>query len=306
MPLQPLQPLQPEAQSQPLAHVNAVDDKVTDNVNGAPDLITRWLITLPRFVDQHERLLLPTLLLTLMAWVLYATPTVNQAAFLTFNHYAQLLPETIWAHVTMLADTSVALVLAFVFLWQRPQLLRATLIAAVIATFLSHGLKFAFDASRPPAVLPLESFTLIGAAWHGQSFPSGHSVTIATLCGLAALSSQTLRVSMLLFVLALVIASSRIAVGVHWPADVLAGVALGWFCAGLGLSINQRLPALRANIPTYLRWLYGSFIVVLLWQGVKDYPSTAIAVLLLGIWGAVLWLCLVFDGARCQMSLRDE
>ncbi|MGV6809353.1 MAG: phosphatase PAP2 family protein [bacterium] len=300
----PLQPLQPESLSP--SSSNRMSNKAKHTVNDAPDFLSRCLLALPRLIDQHERGLLPVLLLVLMAWVLFATPSVNQAAFLTFNHYAQFLPETVWAHITMLADTSVALVLAFVFLWQRPELLRATLIAAVIATLLSHGLKFVFDASRPPAVLPLESFTIIGAAWHGQSFPSGHSVTIATLCGLAALSSQTLRVSMLLFVLALVIASSRMAVGVHWPADVLAGVALGWFCAGLGLMINQRLPALRANIPTYLRWLYGGFVIILLWQGVKDYPSTAIAVLLLGIWGAVLWLCLVFDAARCQMSLRDE
>jgi len=268
--------------------------------------LTRFFIALPRFVDQHERMLLPTLLLSLMAWVLFATPALNQAAFLSFNHYAQGLPETVWAHLTMLADTSVALVLAFVFLWQRPQLLRAVLIAAILATFISHGLKFVFDVSRPPAVLPLDSFTIIGAAWHGQSFPSGHSVTIATLCGLAALSNRQSHMTVLLLLFALLIASSRIAVGVHWPADIFAGVAIGWFCAWAGLMINQKLASLRANLPTYLRWLYGGFVVLLLWQGVKDYPSTHIAVLLLGIWGAVLWLCLVFDAARCQMSLHDE
>jgi hypothetical protein len=41
---------------------------------------------------------------------------------------------------------------------------------------------------------------------------------------------------------AVLIAASRIAVGVHWPVDVLSGAVIGWMSAWLGLWLAQKMP----------------------------------------------------------------
>ena len=41
---------------------------------------------------------------------------------------------------------------------------------------------------------------------------------------------------------ATLIGLSRIAVGAHWPLDVLGGAAIGWLCGAFGAWWAQRLP----------------------------------------------------------------
>jgi hypothetical protein len=45
-----------------------------------------------------------------------------------------------------------------------------------------------------------------------------------------------------LFVLAALAGLARVAVGAHWPADVLAGTSVGLLSGMLGASIAQRIP----------------------------------------------------------------
>jgi hypothetical protein len=77
------------------------------------------------------------------------------------------------------------------------------------------------------------------------SMPSGHALTagaVATVLA-AALGLRGWRV-LLPFVLAVAVALSRIAVGAHWPADVLAGagLGLGWGCCPCGWRPAGRRP----------------------------------------------------------------
>lgn len=58
-----------------------------------------------------------------------------------------------------------------------------------------------------------------------DSFPSGHAAFYAALA--TALTLYHPRTGTLFYLLALVIGVSRIAVGVHYPVDVLAGFAFG-------------------------------------------------------------------------------
>ncbi|MDR3277296.1 MAG: phosphatase PAP2 family protein [Oscillospiraceae bacterium] len=66
------------------------------------------------------------------------------------------------------------------------------------------------------------------------SFPSGHTAAaFAAACALARGFSR--RIAIPAYLLASLIAVSRVYVGVHYPSDVLAGVLVGTLCGFLGV-----------------------------------------------------------------------
>jgi membrane-associated phospholipid phosphatase len=253
------------------------------------------------FVQRHENMLMPVFLLMVMSAFLGLSES-NQSSFLYLNHLANHLPNTFWAHVTVLGDTLVALVLGLIFFWNKPGLLRAVLLAALIATLFSHTLKPFLDVARPPGILHLDSFHTIGSVWSAHSYPSGHTVTIATLLGLAVFYfKQQGHWLALALIAALFIGMSRVAVGVHWPADVLAGVAIGWFSAWAGIALNDRLskPS-TSHIPWYLIILNALFVLLLLWEGVDDYPQTRLFVGLVAIVGLIIIFRMIFENLTLE------
>jgi undecaprenyl-diphosphatase len=83
---------------------------------------------------------------------------------------------------------------------------------------------------RPFEVL---SIPLIDARPTTSSLPSGHAAMAAA--GALAASRIFPRASWLLWLMAVMIAFSRVYLGVHWPSDVVAGAALGFAVAWLVL-----------------------------------------------------------------------
>lgn len=92
---------------------------------------------------------------------------------------------------------------------------------------ITVGLKFVFGRLRPPYVdgaLPWEAFPF-SAGYKFASFPSGHATTSGALA--MALALLFPRFSWLFLILGLVTASSRSFIGVHFPSDVVMGLAIG-------------------------------------------------------------------------------
>jgi membrane-associated phospholipid phosphatase len=77
-----------------------------------------------------------------------------------------------------------------------------------------------------------------------SSFPSGHAAT-SFACALV-LARFAPRLTIPLFILAALIAFSRVYVGVHYPFDVLAGTALG---LAVATALPRLLGALRRLRP---------------------------------------------------------
>lgn len=83
-------------------------------------------------------------------------------------------------------------------------------------------LKPLLDFPRPPLALPAQTLHIIGIAQYHHSLPSGHS-SFAMLCvaSLWPVLARSARVAGIFFVLWVGI--SRVSLGAHFPADVVAG-----------------------------------------------------------------------------------
>lgn len=125
---------------------------------------------------------------------------------------------------------SLAGIIAAGYLTVIRQFVAAALLVVTVGggMILSTFLKLGFDRSRPNLVPhAVEVYTL--------SFPSSHAmlsaVTYLTLGALLAQAQQHRREAIYILtiavVLCLLIGSSRVYLGVHWPTDVLAGWCIG-------------------------------------------------------------------------------
>lgn len=94
-------------------------------------------------------------------------------------------------------------------------------------------LKHIFQRSRP--FTDLSSIKLLIAAPTTYSFPSGHTTASFAAAGILAASFKRYRIP--IFLLASLVAFSRLYLLVHFPLDILCGVLLGLFCAQLTMAI---------------------------------------------------------------------
>lgn len=153
---------------------------------------------------------------------------------------------TLMKAVTLLGGTlflTVALALMTVITYARtrsprwPAFLTATLVGSIA---LVNIVKFLVGRPRPsfhPLVHPF-----------GSSFPSGHSVAAAALCGSIAFVltrnmewRPAVRVWATAVYIALLVAISRVYLGAHWPTDVIAGLALGTFWTAVTATVTACL-----------------------------------------------------------------
>ena len=93
-------------------------------------------------------------------------------------------------------------------------------------------LKQAFDLPRPAAALPAATVQIVGHAQFRYSLPSGHTAFAVVIAAtLWPVLPGAWRVVALLF--ALWVALSRVSLGAHFPADVVAGACIGYVSVAL-------------------------------------------------------------------------
>jgi membrane-associated phospholipid phosphatase len=197
-----------------------------------------------------------------LALLLQHQPPASQL-FLQMNRAGLAWPDSVWSFLTLLGEADILFVLLAPLLLWRPQAMLALLGAVPVGGALSLTLKALFDAPRPAAVLELAQFRIIGPVMENVSFPSGHTITAFTAF-VAVLASvwppaarhdpffearagwathRVLGAGLILAGgLACGVGLSRIAVGAHWPADVLAGASVGALAGLSGAWLAARFP----------------------------------------------------------------
>lgn len=93
-------------------------------------------------------------------------------------------------------------------------------------TFAYRGIKSVVDRPRPFQNEQISWVRKVGEA-HGPSFPSNHAGNV--VAGAVILAWYFPPAALWFYILAGLIALSRVGLGVHYPSDVLAGVMLGIF-----------------------------------------------------------------------------
>jgi membrane-associated phospholipid phosphatase len=150
------------------------------------------------------------------------------------------------------------------------------------------ALKAWANAPRPAALIDGTLFTTIGPLLNNASFPSGHTLTAfaAAVALLAAGGCWGIPVRArpgawwakaggagLVLLLAGLVGLSRIAVGAHWPVDVLAGAACGALAGRSGAWLAHRYPLVWRSAVS--RFAIGqALLLTALWLMLRptDYP----------------------------------
>ena len=97
--------------------------------------------------------------------------------------------------------------------------LGAGIIAKVMKIFIGRARPIFFEA------LDMTGFFPPSLEWAFNSMPSGH--TTVSFAGLVMIGMLAPRYKVLTWTLAIMIGVSRVAVGAHWPSDVLLGAFIG-------------------------------------------------------------------------------
>jgi membrane-associated phospholipid phosphatase len=166
----------------------------------------------------------------------------NQSLFHRINDLSLRTGPWVWANVTIVGDGLVCAVLLLPWIRRHPERVWGGLVGALVMVVVLRVLKNVLDVPRPLGVLPAEAVHVIGPGHRKSAFPSGHSATIFLFFGTWALSESRRWLRPVLVLPAILVGVSRIVVGVHWPADVLGGAALGWISAWIGLRMAWKAP----------------------------------------------------------------
>lgn len=202
----------------------------------------------------------------------------QKSIFLKLNKILSVYPSLAY-NITYLGDALVLFPFVFIFLFMAPKLWETIITASLFTLIASTVLKLIFAVPRPAAMLDMNTFTIMGRPniLH-TSFPSGHTMTafmVMTILLYAFMPKKVLHKILwltTLITIGLTIGFSRVAVGAHYPLDVVFGGILGYTIAILAIRIN-----------TNLNWLYWL-------KNRKFYP---VSILILSIWTYLIFLKLI-------------
>jgi len=131
--------------------------------------------------------------------------------------------------------------------------------AAVAATVLSRALQWSIPIhQRPLESMPLNLAPGNHPFYRLSSFPSDHATLVFGLCTVILLRHKWL--GLVSFAWMMVICAARVALGLHWPSDILGGLILG--VVAVALSQWIRFPEWIWSFKELHRGLFYSLIMI--------------------------------------------
>lgn len=172
------------------------------------------------------------LLLFLVSFFATRDPDLSYSERIIFDLFQSLRPHFDWLFVntTHLGSPYVLLLIGAIWLLsaqlRKSPLLREWLLGGGLALVLTYIAKLLLGRPRPQDLIDYSLEPLVAA--QGAGFPSGHTAFITVLAlGLMIKSERKFRIAGA--VLLLVVATSRLYLGVHAPLDLVGGFAIGLF-----------------------------------------------------------------------------
>ena len=157
------------------------------------------------------------------------------------SHWRGGVSDTVWTFFSLIGNAgAVWIVLAIALLcFRKTRRAGAAILVALVIGLLVGNVWLKEWIMRPrPFVTHPELTALLdpGDQW---SFPSGH--TLSSFAAATALCYFHRKSGALAYLLAALIAFSRLYASVHYPTDVLAGLLLGILCGLIGAWLTDRI-----------------------------------------------------------------
>ena len=152
---------------------------------------------------------------------------MQESILLFFQHIANPFLDLFFELITMLGEKNILIAGITWIFWnvdkKKGFILSFTLLFSL---FLNAVLKISIHNPRPFEVIP----EILGKRVHtatGYSFPSGHTQGATTFYLALSLILKKRWIYITAIVISLLVALSRIYLGVHWPVDVIGGLVAG-------------------------------------------------------------------------------
>lgn len=170
-------------------------------------------------------ILLLTGIVVLMYWG-------KERVFLKLNHQHSDLSDFLLDYFTYVGEGLFMVLLGVVlFFFKKRKLGILLVLGFAFSGLLAQGLKRVYEEPRPGLYFQQKEMVhnVDGDLLMGKnSFPSGHTTTAFAMFTLLAFATRSKGLQFLYFAAACTVGYSRIYLGQHFTADVLAGAAIGF------------------------------------------------------------------------------